>query len=82
MQTVPVLGADLGVYACHNKAYDSTGMIGSLKDQSFKELWFSQETKDYMMNFNAKRTCLHECSNDRKNILINEVVQASTDNFI
>ena len=82
MQTVPVIGADLGVYACHNKAYDSTGMIGSLKDQSFKELWFNQETKDYMMNFNAKRTCLHECSNDRKNILINDVVQASTDNFI
>ena len=82
MQTVPVIGADLGVYACHNKAYDSTGLIGSLKDQSFKDLWYSQATKDYMINFNAKRTCLHECSNDRKNILINDVVQASTDNFI
>ena len=82
MQTVPVIAADLGVYACHNKAYDSTGLMGSLKDQSFKEMWNSKATRDYMMNFNAKRTCLHECSNDRKNILINEVVQASTDNFI
>ena len=82
MQTVPVIGADLNVYACHNKAYDSTGKIGSLKDQSFPSLWFSQETKEYMEKFNAKTTCMHECSNDRKNILINEVINASTDNFI
>jgi MoaA/NifB/PqqE/SkfB family radical SAM enzyme len=82
MQTVPVIGADLNVYACHNKAYDSTGCIGSLKDKSFHHLWFSQETAEYMAKFNAKTTCMHECSNDRKNILINEVLNASTDNFI
>jgi dTDP-4-dehydrorhamnose reductase len=35
MQTVPVIGADLKVYACHNKAYDHTGEIGSLKDKNF-----------------------------------------------
>ena len=82
MQTVPVIGADLNVYACHNKAYDKTGCIGSIKDMRFPELWFSAATKEYMTKFNAKTTCMHECSNDRKNILINEVVQASTDNFI
>ena len=82
MQTVPVVGADLKVYACHNKAYDSTGCIGSIKDQSFKQLWFSQETKQYFEQFNAKTTCMHECSNDKKNILINDFVNASTDNFI
>ena len=82
MQTVPVIGADMKVYACHNKAYDSTGCIGSIKDQSFHQLWFSKETKEYMQKFNAKTTCMHECSNDRKNILINEVINASTDNFI
>jgi len=82
MQTVPVVGADLNVYACHNKAYDNTGCIGSLKDKSFYDLWYSQETKDYMASFNAKHRCMHECSNDRKNIFINNVVDASTDNFI
>ena len=30
MQTVPVIGADQRVYACHNKAYDMTGCIGSI----------------------------------------------------
>lgn len=82
MQTVPVVAADLNVYACHNKAYDNTGCIGSIKDKSFKDLWFSKETKQYFEQFNAKTTCMHECSNDRKNILINDFVNASTDNFI
>ena len=82
MQTVPVVGADLNVYACHNKAYDNTGCIGSLKEQSFKDLWFSETTKQYMESFNAKHRCMHECSNDRKNIIINQVLDASTDNFV
>ena len=82
MQTVPVIGADLKVYACHNKAYDSTGCIGSIAKQRFTDLWFSNETKQYFEKFNAKTTCMHECSNDRKNILINDFVNTSTDNFI
>jgi MoaA/NifB/PqqE/SkfB family radical SAM enzyme len=82
MQTVPVIGADLGVYACHNKAYDHTGLIGSIKDISFKALWSSPATKKFMESFNAKHKCMHECSNDRKNILINSVIDSSTDNFI
>lgn len=82
MQTVPVIGADLNVYACHNKAYDNTGCIGSIARQRFTDLWFSDATKQYFEKFNAKTTCMHECSNDRKNILINNFVNASTDNFI
>ena len=82
MQTVPVIGADLNVYACHNKAYDSTGCIGSINGKRFTDLWFSKETKEYFNKFNAKTTCMHECSNDNKNILINDYVNASTDNFI
>lgn len=82
MQTVPVIGADLNVYACHNKAYDVTGCMGSIKDQTFKEMWFSNETKEFMHNFNARHKCLHECTNDRKNILINDMLSASADNFI
>jgi hypothetical protein len=82
MQTVPVIGADLGVYACHNKAYDQSGLIGTLKTSTFKDLWFSKETKEFMKSFNARHKCMHECSNDRKNILINNMLDASTDNYI
>jgi MoaA/NifB/PqqE/SkfB family radical SAM enzyme len=82
METVPVIGADLGVYACHNKAYDETGLIGSIKSKTFKDLWFSDETKKLINGFNPKMKCMHECSNDRKNILINDLMNASVDNFI
>jgi MoaA/NifB/PqqE/SkfB family radical SAM enzyme len=82
MQTVPVIGADQKVYACHNKAYDHNGEVGTLVDKSFKELWFSKETRDCMMQFNPKKKCLHECSADRKNIIVNDFLDANQDNFV
>lgn len=82
METIPVVGADLNVYACHNKAYDATGLIGSIQHQTFKELWFSPQVKDLFSTFNPKLKCVHECSNDRKNILINNLMDSSVDNFV
>jgi len=82
METVPVIGADLNVYTCHNKAYDNLGKIGSIKDRSFKDLWSDNETYSFIKNFNAKKKCLHECSNDRKNILLNDLINANKDNFV
>jgi radical SAM protein with 4Fe4S-binding SPASM domain len=82
MQTVPVIGADLKIYACHNKAYDQSGCIGSIENQSFKELWFSPKTREFMRSFNAKKACMHECTNDRKNIILNDYINSSIDNFI
>lgn len=82
METVPVIGADLNVYSCHNKAYDATGCHGSIKDKKFSEFWFSEENKNFISTFNPKMKCMHECSNDRKNIIINEYVGANVDNFV
>ena len=82
MQTVPVIGADLNVYACHNKAYDSTGAIGSIKDRSFKDLWFSPEAKQAFECLDPTKVCGHQCANDSKNLLVNEWLNASHDNFV
>ena len=38
MQVVSVIGADCNVYNCHNKAYDKTGRVGSIKNQKFSDL--------------------------------------------
>jgi len=81
-QIVPVLGADMSVYTCHNKAYDETGIIGSIKDQDFKNMWFSKQTKDFFDEFNPQKMCQHQCSADNKNIIMNEYFQSSFDNFI
>lgn len=82
MQIVPVIGADQVVYACHNKAYDASGAIGSIKDQSFKDLWFSAEAKKVFDELNPAVACKHQCANDAKNLFINDLLSASADNFV
>jgi len=72
MEIVPVIAADQNVYTCHNNAYEPGGKVGSIKNKSFKELWFSQETAEFFRNFNPQKVCTHECSNDEKNRLLNE----------
>jgi MoaA/NifB/PqqE/SkfB family radical SAM enzyme len=76
MQTIPVIGADSRVYFCHNKAYDDTGVLGSIKDQSFKELWFSKEAAEKFKNFNPNKSCRHQCTNDAKNIFIHDALNS------
>jgi radical SAM protein with 4Fe4S-binding SPASM domain len=83
MQTVPVIAADYNVYACHNKAYDHRGLIGSIKDQSFKELWFSEDAKERFETLNPLTACNgHQCSSNKRNILITDIMDAGGINFI
>lgn len=83
MQIVPVVGADQKVYACHNKAYDPTGVIGSIKEQSFQQLWFSDEARVVFEGLNPKTDCQHQCANHFKNRIIhNAMAQKPNDPFI
>ncbi len=50
------IGGDLNVYRCCVYAYNERGLVGSLKDQRFRELWDSQIKKDDFAKFNA-----HQC---------------------
>lgn len=74
MQITPVIGADGNVYFCHDKAYSSSGLLGSIKDKSFKELWFGKEAAKIFANFNPKESCNHHCANDAKNMFIQEAI--------
>jgi MoaA/NifB/PqqE/SkfB family radical SAM enzyme len=82
MQIVPVIGADQVVYACHNKAYDKTGAIGSLRGQRFRDLWFSDEARHVFETLNPTKQCNHQCANDAKNIFIENILTANYDNFV
>ncbi len=82
MQTVPSIGADLCVYACHNKAYDKSGEIGTIANQSFRDLWFGSETKRFFESFNPIDCCRHECANHHKVNLMYQIANAQTDSFI
>lgn len=65
-QTVPVVGADCNVYACHNTAYTKHGLLGSIATRSFRELWYSEEMKRAQSALCPARVCNHECANHAK----------------
>ena len=68
---VTVIAANSKVYYCHDKAYLSQGEIGDISDQSFKEVWFSEETTRKFAQFNPQEICRHHCVYDDRNELLN-----------
>ena len=69
LQILPVIGADLNVYPCQDKAYNiEDGLMGSIKSQRFKEFWFSH--KDKFFKINPSIHCSHHCVANAKNKLI------------
>lgn len=75
------IGADLGVYRCCVLAYNSHGLIGSIKDQSFKEFWYSQEKIDKIGKFDA-RSCKLCMVNNKNRQIIQAINQPRHINFI
>jgi len=69
MQILPVIGADLNIYPCQDKAYNLTnGLVGSIKDKTFKQFWFDK--KDKFFNINPSCDCKNRCVADDKNKMI------------
>ncbi len=68
---VTTIAADCKVYFCHDKAYVSSGIVGDLKEMSFKELWFSEDVVKRYREFDAQKECRHHCVYDDRNILLN-----------
>lgn len=69
-----VIGADCKVYFCHQQAYTKNGDIGSLQEQSFKELWYSEDTVKKIRELDACQECNFRCVFDERNILLNNLV--------
>lgn len=67
LQFLTVIGADCNVYTCQDKAYMESGKLGSIKEQSFLQMWQSKETFDRIKEINPKITCKHHCVTDPKN---------------
>ena len=68
------IGADANVYRCCVYAYNLRGLIGSLKDQSFMDLWKSQAKRASFNSFDA-RTC-ERCQFTEINSTVNSAVKA------
>jgi len=63
------IGGDLNVYRCCNTAYNDLGLVGSLKEQRFREFWQSDAKRQAYRRFDA-RACQH-CAFNGKNRLLN-----------
>lgn len=65
------IGADYNVYTCCTHAYNHMGLIGSIKNQSFKDLWNSTQKKMMFSCHNPLKHCQHPCMYKSKNDFIN-----------
>lgn len=84
------IGADQNVYLCCVRAYTKSGIIGSLKETSFKDLWSSKNKKKRFNNFDS-REC-GACPYYTKNLIVNDcllrnkvvppVISSPHDNFV
>ena len=75
LQILPVIGADLNIYPCQDKAYNlDEGLIGSIKNQSLKEFWFSD--KNNFKKIIPTEHCNNHCVANTKNKLILEYLTA------
>lgn len=80
IQILPVIGADLNVYCCQDKAYNiDEGLLGSLHNQGFKEFWFSDKNKFYTIDPSVN--CNHHCLANEKNHMILEYLNADRDHL-
>lgn len=71
LQILPVIGADLNVYPCQDKAYNlDEGLVGSIKKERFKDFWFLDKNKFFKVN--PSKACNHHCVANEKNKMILE----------
>jgi len=82
MNMTTYIGGDQNVYTCCVNAYNERGIVGSIKDQSFKSLWDGQKKQDFFGGFDAKN-CVR-CMFNEKNKFINELLRKPTvhDDFV
>jgi len=69
-----VIGADCKVYTCQDKAFTVPGTLGSIKEVSFKEFWFSEENKKRLFGLDPSKECTHHCVSHAKNLAITDLL--------
>lgn len=79
-QILPVIGADLNVYTCQDKAYNlESGLLGSIREVRFKDFW--RAGKDKFFKVRPSRDCGHHCVAHRKNGMVLEYLAADPDHM-
>ncbi|EME70546.1 Fe-S oxidoreductase [Paramagnetospirillum caucaseum] len=82
LQFLTVIGADLSVYTCQDKAYTAEGTLGSIRDRSFRDYWFSEENRQKLFAFDPSQMCRHHCVTHTKNLALHEVLSIDPDHGV
>lgn len=82
MNVTTYIGGDQNVYTCCVNAYNEKGIIGSIKEKRFKDLWDSQQKQNFFSEFDSKKCT--RCMFNEKNRFINELLRKPTvhDDFV
>jgi len=74
LQILPVIGADMRVYTCQDKAYNrESGLLGSIEHERFSDFWMRNKAKFF--DVNPSIHCNHHCVSDAKNRLVLEYLE-------
>ena len=80
-QCLTVIAADLNVYTCQDKAYTTSGLLGSITDRRFKEAWFSDDLRQKLLDLNPSVQCRHHCVAHGKNLSLLDFLEADEDHL-
>jgi MoaA/NifB/PqqE/SkfB family radical SAM enzyme len=62
-----VIGADQNVFSCCSLAYNKLGLMGSIKDQTFEQLWFGDAWK-WRQEHDPRLDCKIHCLYEKRNL--------------
>ena len=80
-QILPVIGADLNIYPCQDKAYNlDDGLVGTIKDKSFKEFWYDDKNKFFKIDPSVH--CQNRCVADDKNKMVLDYLDVEHIGFV
>lgn len=71
-----VIGADQQVYTCQDKAYTTSGLLGTLADTDFLQFWHSPQTAARLKALDPSRDCRHHCVAHHKNLMLLDYFEA------
>jgi sulfatase maturation enzyme AslB (radical SAM superfamily) len=79
-QILPVIGADLNIYSCQDKAYNlDSGLMGNISQIGFKNFWFADKSRFFLIN--PSKECNHHCVANSKNHMILDYLRADRDHL-
>lgn len=78
-QLMMVIGADLKIYPCHDKAYNNSAILGDISKLRFADWWAGN--KEAFFKIDPSRHCDHHCVAHQHNLMLLEYLDADKEHL-